>query len=137
MWWQIINNRDRALVVSGAEGGGGGGKGGTTNKPQGNQPQGKQCSKGGMQSRSNNPELNSNLATGSLVGLTLFAVTAVVTVVAAPEAPVIGGLALMDALAGEPVATWYIVGGSAGAYGAILGGAAGYLLTDSQPSKCP
>ncbi|CAJ5947090.1 RHS repeat-associated core domain protein [Burkholderia pseudomallei] len=99
--------------------------------------------------RGNNPNLNSNMGNGAAIGVLGGAAVGgliIANIVGFPEveigegtAGVLGaeGLAsveAMDALAGEPVAS-YAIGGIAGAGpGALAGGAAGYALT---PPTCP
>ena len=92
---------------------------------------------GGDASRSNNPNLNRNIAIGAGAVGTVAAVGGIVAlnVVGFPE--VEGAEALMAAIAGEPVTSAVIAGASAGSYGAVAGGILGYQRTQPMPSTCP
>lgn len=96
-------------------------------------------------SSANNPNVQRNIVTGGTVGfLTLGTVGAVVVlnIVGFPEVEVAeggaaafgGGAWLFGAAVAEPAGSMAIGGLSAGAYGAVLGGTAGYLGTSS---ACP
>ncbi|WP_308142812.1 RHS repeat-associated core domain-containing protein [Burkholderia pseudomallei] len=103
----------------------------------------------GSPGRGNNPNLNANIGTGASIGvLAGFAGGALIiaNVVGFPEVEIgegalgvmgaegLASVELMDAVAGEPVAS-YAIGGMAGTGpGALAGGAAGYGLT---PPTCP
>ena len=84
-------------------------------------------------SRTDNQNLNSNIAVTALGSAVVFGAFAI-AVVGFPEAEALTMLALMDAVAGEPVATGFIVGLAGAAQGALFGGTAGYLFTSKQ---CP
>ena len=93
-------------------------------------------------SRSNNPNLQTNIVTGGTGGFLAFGtIGAVVTlnIVGFPEvevaeggAAVLGGGAwLFEAAIAEPAGSMAIGGLSAGAYGTTLGGIGGYLSTSA------
>lgn len=103
----------------------------------------------GAPSRGNNPNLNANMGNGAAIGVLGGAAVGgliVANIVGFPEVEIgegavgvlgVEGLAsveMMDAVAGEPLAS-YAIGGIAGTGpGALAGGAAGYAVT---PPNCP
>lgn len=110
------------------------------------------CNKPGDSSRQNNPNFNKNILAGAGAGAIVGIVA--LNVVGFPEAEAVEGagaitfasvggidgataLAGMDALAGEPLATRFVLSLAGAANGGAVGALIGFTVTPPKSAACP